>query len=98
MELNPNNLPRLLIVVHGTRWRPRIGAVARVNRLLRMRDSGKPEQTSVAIVVDLADVMLRIELDPELRDEIDLGLKEVDVLLLIMHQLLEQVTRHIVLH
>src|SRR6266550_5230876 len=42
--------------------------------------------------------MLRIELDPELGDEIDLSLEEVDMLFLGLHQALEQVARYVVLH
>src|SRR5215471_18801155 len=42
-------------------------------------------------------MVLRIELDPELGDEIELGLEEIDVLFLGMHQILEQVSRHVIL-
>jgi hypothetical protein len=41
--------------------------------------------------------MLGIELKAKLGDEIELGLQKVDVLLLIVHQLLEQVASHVVL-
>src|SRR3977135_2049561 len=49
------------------------------------------------LLVGLADVMLGVKLEPELGHQIELGLEEVDVLLLVMHQLLEQIARHIVL-
>src|SRR5258705_13636415 len=49
------------------------------------------------LLVGLADVMLGIKLEPELAHQIELGLEEVDVLLLVMHQLLEQIACHIVL-
>jgi hypothetical protein len=40
-------------------------------------------------LVDLADVVLGIQLDAELGYEIELLLEEVDVVLLVLHQLLE---------
>src|SRR4030081_2608262 len=49
------------------------------------------------LLVGLADVMLGVKLEPELGHQIELGLEEVDVLLLVMHQLLEKMARHIVL-
>src|SRR6266699_4454854 len=41
--------------------------------------------------------MLGIELKAELSDEIELGLQEIDMLLFVVHQLLEQVARHVIL-
>src|SRR5436190_5180693 len=46
---------------------------------------------------NLADMVLSVELETELGDQIELGLQEIDVLLLIMHQLLEQIARYIIL-
>ncbi len=43
-------------------------------------------------------MVLGVELQPELGDEIELGLEEIDVVLLVGHQLLEQIARHEVLH
>ena len=51
----------------------------------------------LVIVVDLADVVLGIELEAELGDEIELGLEKIDVLFLVVHQLLEQVAGDVVL-
>lgn len=42
-------------------------------------------------IVELADMVLRVELDAELLDQIDLGLEEIDVMLLVLHQPLELV-------
>ena len=39
-------------------------------------------------------MLLGIELDADLLDEVDLGLEEVDMAFLVLHQLLEQVLRH----
>src|SRR5437870_3091292 len=52
--------------------------------------------TSV-IVLELSDVMLRIELEAELGDEVELGLQEIDVVFLVRHQLLEEIPGDIVL-
>jgi len=43
------------------------------------------------ILVGLADVMLRIELEAELGHEIELRLQEIDVVFLVGHQLFEQI-------
>jgi hypothetical protein len=44
-----------------------------------------------AVLAHLADMMLRVELEAELGDKIELGFEEIDVVLLVRHQLLEQV-------
>src|SRR6267143_5115839 len=49
-------------------------------------------------LVELADMMLGVELKAELGDEVDLGFKEIDVMFLVVHQLLEEFACHIVLH
>src|SRR5262245_63246327 len=41
-------------------------------------------------------MVLGIELKPELGDEIELSFEEVDVFFLIVHELLEQIARHII--
>ena len=52
--------------------------------------AGHDEETLILIALaHLADVVLRVELNAELVDEIDLRLEEVDVVLLVGHQLLE---------
>lgn len=48
-----------------------------------MRIDRRPR--SIAAVVELADMVLRVELDTELGDELELRLQEVDVLLLVVH-------------
>src|SRR5689334_524190 len=57
-----------------------------------------PRQSVVLGLADLADVMLRVELKAELGDEIELSLQEIDVVLLVGHDLLEQVARHVIAH
>jgi hypothetical protein len=47
--------------------------------------------------LELADVLLGIKLDPDLPDELELGLKEVDVPLLVGCEPLEQVLCHTVI-
>src|SRR5438874_6740387 len=49
------------------------------------------------ILVGLADMMLRVELEPELGHEIELRLQKIDVLFLVGHQLLEQIARDVIL-
>ena len=61
---------------------PENHAVARANGCFFVNDD---EGASVLTVVELADVMLRVELGAEFGDEVELGLEEVDVLLLVMH-------------
>jgi hypothetical protein len=43
----------------------------------------------LVVVVELADMMLGVKLGAELGDQIDLGFEEVDMMLLVAHQLLE---------
>jgi hypothetical protein len=43
----------------------------------------------VIVVAELADVMLGVEFGAELGDEVKLSLEEIDVMLLVAHQLLE---------
>lgn len=45
----------------------------------------------------LADVVLGVELDAQLGDEVELSLEEVDVALLVRHQLFEQIARDVIL-
>src|SRR5438132_10079009 len=47
-------------------------------------------------VFGLTDVALRIKLDAELLHQMKLRFEEVDVILLVLHQLLEQVAGHVV--
>jgi hypothetical protein len=48
-------------------------------------------------LVELANMMLGVEFKAELGDEVDLGFKEIDMMFLVVHQLLEEAARHIVL-
>jgi hypothetical protein len=41
--------------------------------------------------LEMTDMLLRVELEPDALDQIELGLEEVDVVLLVLHQALEQV-------
>jgi hypothetical protein len=41
-------------------------------------------------------MVLGVELKPELGDEVELGLQEIDMVLLVVHQLLEEVTCHVI--
>src|SRR5437763_9051725 len=41
------------------------------------RNGNKEDLASIVAVVELADVVLRVELDAELADQVDLGFKEV---------------------
>src|SRR5436190_23845021 len=38
-----------------------------------------------------ADMLLRVELEPDALDQVQLGFEEVDVMFLVLHQLFEQV-------
>ena len=68
-------------------------------KVLLTFDPTTPEarSRSVVVLVDLADVMLSVELDSEVADEAELRFKEVDMRFLVVHQLFEQIARDIVL-
>src|SRR5438105_1649974 len=51
---------------------------------------------SVFVLIKLANVMLRVEFKSQLGDEIKLSFEEIDVFFLIVHELLEQIARHII--
>ena len=66
-----------------------------IRRRAILRDSAS---TSVrVIVVGFPHVVLGIKFEPELGDEIELGLEIIDVLFLVVHELLEQVAADVVL-
>ncbi len=44
-----------------------------------------PSPSVFSVPADLADMMLRIELKTELGNEVELGLEQIDVVLLISH-------------
>src|SRR5882724_8711951 len=50
------------------------------------------------LALERADVLLGVEFEPDALDEVELGFEEVDVVLLVLHQILEQVARDVVLH
>src|SRR5438132_5855470 len=50
-----------------------------------------------ALALEVADVLLGVELEPDTLDQIELRLEEVDMVLLVLHQALEQVARDVVL-
>lgn len=63
-----------------------------------MRRPGHTIAPSVrVIVVDFTDVVLRVELETEFGDEIELRFEIIDVLFLVVHELLEQVAGDVVL-
>ena len=51
-------------------------------------------EISIVVAFEPADMLLGIELDADLLDEVELGLEEVDMAFLVLHQLLEQVLGH----
>src|SRR6266700_5144598 len=67
-------------------------------RVLAWASADEEASAPASVVVELADVMLGVELEAELADEIELGLEEVDVTFLGVHELFEQVAGHVVLH
>src|ERR1700722_17065255 len=69
-----------------------------IRNLLTIAGSGAVRRGSILVFLELADMVLRVELEPELGDQVELGLEKIDVLFLVMHQLLEQVARHVGLH
>ena len=56
------------------------------------------EMPRLLVLAELAHVLLAVEFDADLRDQRDLRLEEVDMLLLVVHQLLEQVAGDVVAH
>jgi hypothetical protein len=43
------------------------------------------------LAFEVADMLLRVEFKADTVDEVELGFEEIDVMLLVLHQLLEQV-------
>jgi hypothetical protein len=50
---------------------------------------GGSSRSVFLVLVEFADVMLGVELEPELGDQVELGFEEIDVLFLVVHQFLE---------
>src|SRR5581483_7954626 len=53
---------------------------------------------SILPALEPADMLLGVEFEPDPADQVDLGFEEVDVVFLVLHQLLEQVARDVILH
>src|SRR6266436_365424 len=49
------------------------------------------------LALEPADMLLGVEFKPDPPDQIKLGFEEVDVMLLVLHQALEQIARHVIL-
>src|SRR4051812_39218216 len=84
--------------MQGSTRRAATSRNALMNWLCSPRGCSSPFEASVAFLTGLAHVSLRVELNAELVDQIELGLEEVDVALLVGHQRLEQVARGIILY
>src|SRR5215207_6899202 len=87
-----------------SRWTRSLADYAFANPPYRLRTApfsasgrGKKAQRASLLVVEFANVMLGVKLDPQLGDQIELGFEEVDVVFLVLHQLLEQVAADVVL-
>src|SRR5580693_7206830 len=55
------------------------------------------EAAGSVLVLEPADMLLGVEFKPDPPDQIKLGFEEVDMVLLVLHQALEQVARDVVL-
>jgi hypothetical protein len=53
-------------------------------------------RTDASVFVEPADMVLGVKLKTKLSDEVELGLQKVNMTFLIVHQLFEQVARHII--
>ena len=82
-------------------WGPRRERAAANSRALNHSDGRKMRSAEApgkrCLIVKLADVILRVELDAELIHEVELRFEEVDVSFLVVHQLLEHIARHVIL-
>jgi hypothetical protein len=67
----------------------------RVEHVVGVGGSG-PTQSAFAVLAHLADMVLGVKFKAKLGDEVELGFEEIDVVLLVRHQLFEQVARHII--
>ena len=63
----------------------------------RTATPGHDETTSV-FLLEPADVLLRIELEPDPLDQIKLRFEEVDVAFLVLHQALKKIARDVILY
>ena len=59
--------------------------------------NSRAAQALSARSLEPADMLLGVELKPDAADQVELGLEEIDVMFLVLHQLLEQVAGDVVL-
>src|SRR5450631_617082 len=53
--------------------------------------------TGSGLAPEPADMLLGVKFEPDPPDQIELGFEEVDVVLLVLHQALEQIARDVIL-
>ena len=53
--------------------------------------------TDASFFVELADMVLGVELKAKLGDEVELRFEEIDVVFFVRHKLFEQIASHIIL-
>src|SRR6516225_4755471 len=70
---------------------------ADVATVMSMLGLGPEAAVHTSVAVELSNMTLGIELEAYPRDEVDLGFQKVNVLFLIVHELLKQISRHVVL-
>jgi hypothetical protein len=58
--------------------------------------SRTPAPLHTSVLVELSNMTLSIELQADPTDEIDLGFQKVDVRFLVVHELLKQISCHVV--
>jgi len=89
MRIRPNNALHCASIVNGSRL---AGQGKRPGCCLRwqgtVQDVGSPRRLML-LAVKLTNMVLSVELQSELGDEIELRFEEIDVFLLVVHQLLE---------
>jgi hypothetical protein len=62
-----------------------------------MPAASRADQASASILLVLADMLLRIQLEPELTDQVGLGFQVIDVSFLVAHERLKQIARDVIL-
>src|SRR5215204_5202691 len=95
-EFPSGNSRAVSVFPHGARAQFKAKTRAAVNNFIAVE--ARRERRESLVLFHLADVMLRVEFDTELGDQIDLGLEEIDVMLLVVHQLFEQIAADVVAH
>src|SRR5262245_55944810 len=87
---------------HPRSWRRTKNVDARVKpghdeMVKALRGRLQPRKRPSVPGLEMAHVLLAVELEPDAIDEVQLRLEKVDVALLVLHQALEQVARDVVL-